>query len=194
MRDGLRVPAQAIVDALLRERNALEKLARALHRSETEDLVQEVWLAALTNPPRADEHVRAWARTVLRRTASRLLLARRNQQDAETAWAEERRGAYEPIESWIEHEDALVRVADLLARLTPVHREALRLHYVEELTARAAAKVARVPYKTFRTRLYRAVERVRRDAQELEEESRRDSSRRASRHGTGGRAQGGCSR
>lgn len=56
-----------------REEEWLYRLARRLVRDDASarDLVQDVWAAALENPPRDDSHPRSWLKTVVHRIATK---------------------------------------------------------------------------------------------------------------------------
>jgi RNA polymerase sigma-70 factor (ECF subfamily) len=136
-------------------------LARHLVRgaARADDVVQETWLAALEHPPRTDEAPRSWLAKVLRNFARRS--ARSEFRRARREEAAARPEALPSTEEIVERETARRRVLEAVLGLEEPYRSAILLRYHEELPPRAIAKRLGVPVETVRTRLKRAIERLR---------------------------------
>jgi RNA polymerase sigma-70 factor (ECF subfamily) len=151
------------VEELLTHRLWVRRIARHLVRDDSlaDDLEQETWLAALTNPPRHATSVRGWLATVLRRT-----LKRGRRGDGRRRALEERASscvpASEPPAADLvalaeEHERVVRAVLDL----EEPFRTALLLRFFEDLPPREIARRTGVPPETVRSRVRRGLERIR---------------------------------
>lgn len=141
---------------LLAHEPFLRSLARSLvfdpHR--VDDLVQETWLAALRHSPRPGPGLRAWLAQVLRNAARQLARRERRRACRERAAARPER-AVPPQEGVRE------RVVDAVLALDEPFRTAVLLRFFEGLPPREVARRTGVPVETARTRLRRALARLR---------------------------------
>lgn len=145
------------IEALLRDRDWVSRLARSLARddAQADDLAQDGWLAALRSPP--GRAVRAWWRSVLRRRAMEV----RREEDRRAA-REGKREAPRPVgPELLERLELEQAVAQAVGGLPEHYRDVILLRYFEELPPRAIAKRLNVPVETVRTRLKRAHELLR---------------------------------
>ncbi len=140
------------IEELLEDQAWLRRLARSLVRdpSLADDLVQEGWLRALTNPP--GRHVRSWWRAVLVRRAIDL------RREAERRRAREGRvpAPEAPSDDLLERVEMQEAVAHAVRGLPEPYRGAILLRYFEGLPPRAIARRLGIPVETVRTHLKRA--------------------------------------
>ncbi|MCK6461952.1 MAG: RNA polymerase sigma factor, partial [Planctomycetes bacterium] len=140
------------IESLLEDQAWLRGLARSLVRdpSLADDLVQEGWLRALTNPPA--RHVRSWWRAVLTRRAIDL-----RREAARRQAREERAPAPEaPSDDLLERVELQEAVAHAVRGLPEPYRGAILLRHFEGLPPRTIAKRLGIPVETVRTHLKRA--------------------------------------
>lgn len=130
-----------------------------LHASNRDDLVQEVWLALLSHPPRRQEQLGSWVRVVARRTLARMRL-----RDRDRARRERRVATAEALRSTI---DALV-CADVreharrqVAGLHEPYRTVITLHYLGGASIREVARAAHASPATVRSQLARGISHLR---------------------------------
>ncbi|MHC4931186.1 MAG: sigma-70 family RNA polymerase sigma factor [Planctomycetota bacterium] len=148
-------------DLLLEHHDFVRGLAKAIlfddHR--VDDVVQEAWLTALRRPPRQPAALRAWLATVVRN------LARRTIRTQERSRARERRTSREEavpsVAELAAREATRRRVVDEMLGLDEPFRSAVYLRYFEGLTAEQIGRRLGVPGATVRSRLKRALERLR---------------------------------
>jgi len=121
-----------------------------------DDIVQEVWLTVfrrireLTNPG----GFRTWLFRIARHRSIDALRARQRRETLEEqAFAEI--GRVLPATQGLE-DAAREVVGDALARLSPAHREAIQLRYLEDLTYGDIATVMGCPVGTVRSRIHHA--------------------------------------
>jgi RNA polymerase sigma factor (sigma-70 family) len=147
-------------ELLLNHAAFLRRLARDLvGDSASEDVVQEVWLRALEQPPRHDSNLRGWLRVVLTNLAR------------SKARTDSRREARERERAMVEGQDVLPRETDRETMLRPVTEAVLALeeplrstvlqHYFHGLTLAEIAKREKLPASTVKSRLQRALEILR---------------------------------
>ncbi|MHC4491860.1 MAG: sigma-70 family RNA polymerase sigma factor, partial [Planctomycetota bacterium] len=155
------MPGPVDIEALLRHREFVRRLARRLVRDEAraDDVVQETYVAALKNPPRHAGALRAWLATVVRKlawtqTRSESRRARREQASAPPAAAPRPEDVLERAE-W--HR----RLVNHVMQLEEPYRSTLLLRYFEELNSSEIARLHGVPAATVRTRLRRGLEQLR---------------------------------
>ncbi len=149
------------LDQLLVHRAWLRRLARALvgEGQAADDLVQEVWLAAMQRPPQERRSLKGWLATVLRRKA------------IDRSRAEQRRALYEsdspspepgvPADELLAQAELHKRLTDAVLELEEPYRGTLLLRYVGGNTLAEVARLQGVPIETVRTRIKRALARLR---------------------------------
>ena len=141
----------------------VRSLARRLLRDPqtADDAAQDAWLAALLAGPAPgllDGLTRGWLATVVRNFALQTLRGRQRRLRREQAVA---RGL--AIDPEAEHFDAalVARVQAAVATLPPDYRAVVHLRFFADRMPVAIADELGVPVETVRTRLKRAVERLR---------------------------------
>ena len=157
------------IEELLAHRAWVQRVARALvlDESRAEDLEQEAWLRAVRTPPPRPS--RAWLGTVLRNAAVNLRLAERRRSAHESSVPPSGEGP-SPAEL-LERAEIVERVARAVRTLEEPYRTAVLLRWFEDLSPPAIAARLEVPLETVRTRLRRALVRLR---EELDREHNGD--------------------
>jgi RNA polymerase sigma factor (sigma-70 family) len=149
------------MEELLAHRQWVRALAQRLAADESsaDDLEQETWLAAVQHPPRDARSPRGWLGTVLRnvqRNAARGATRRGRREEAAA-----RRETSETADDLVaEAETQAVLVREVLALDEP-YRSTVLLRWFDDLTPDEVARRQGVPLETVRTRLKRAVARLR---------------------------------
>jgi RNA polymerase sigma factor (sigma-70 family) len=147
---------------LLANADWLRRLARSLVLDDTQadDLVQETWMAALRAEQRPRD-LRGWLAGVVRHLARNQGrgAARRKGRERAAARGEALPDAHSSLEL-IERERALL---DRVRALTEAQRDVIIARYFEGLAPREIAAHTGVPLATVKTRLARALERLRAD-------------------------------
>ena len=149
------------LDGLLAHGDFARSLARALlfdeHRAD--DVVQQAWLAALQRRPLHAGAARAWLATVIRRLAGRSIReeGRRFRREQATA----RPDVVPSAEEIAERENLRRRVLEAVLALEEPYRSTVLARFYESLTPSQVARGLGVPEATVRTRLRRALERLR---------------------------------
>ncbi|HKD99615.1 MAG TPA: sigma-70 family RNA polymerase sigma factor, partial [Planctomycetota bacterium] len=147
--------------ALLAHAEWVRALARRLVRDAdlADDVAQSAWVAAIETPPAADRSPRRWLAAVLR---SRAIDVRRA---AARALRRERAIARpEAMPSTVEIVDRLSThraVVEAVLSLDEPYRGVILLRFFENLSARAIAARSGVPIATVRTRIARALAKLR---------------------------------
>ncbi|MCB9831616.1 MAG: sigma-70 family RNA polymerase sigma factor [Planctomycetes bacterium] len=144
------------IDELLAQGGWLGRLAAILVRdaADRDDLVQEVWLAALRQPPRRGQE-RSWLRSVLRRRVAESWRRRPDQAEfVETAVTDDPAEALAILES-----HALLGQA--LRELAEPYRGLIVARYLRGETPRAIARRLGRPAATVRTQLSRGLAMLR---------------------------------
>lgn len=143
-------------DELQRHARWIRRLAGDLLRDEgaAEDLVQEVWLAALTHPP-ADGRLRPWLRHVARNFAR--MRHRGNARRAEREREARLPAAPEQPDAYVLRLEAEQRLSRELAALDEPFRSVLMLRYYEDLEPAEIAARLGLPGGTVRWRVMRAL-------------------------------------
>ena len=150
-------------EALLAHREWVERAARALvyGDADAEDLGQQVWLETLEKPPaRGPASPRGWLWSVLRFTAIDAGRSARTRRRHEQAASRPERIDASPAEL-VARAETLDRVAHAVLELEEPYRATVLLRYFEGMESRAIADLQGIPVETVRTRLKRAVERLR---------------------------------
>lgn len=119
-----------------------------------EDVLQEVWLAALEHAPSDVRSLRAWLAALVRNFAFKLhrKQARRDAREEASARAE----AIPSAAQILERESVRKSVVEAVLALDEPYRSTLVLRYFEELSLVEIAKRLGVPRETVHTRLVRA--------------------------------------
>lgn len=148
----------AELEALLARDGWVRELVRRLvGEQDADDVVQQVWVAALERPPRGS--VAAWCAAVARRCAMRWRRDRVRRAQREGA-ATRKDDLPSPAEL-MQRLEAQRLVARLVAELDEPFRAAILLRFAEGMTPAAIARHLSVPTATVRTRIHRGLERVR---------------------------------
>src|SRR5688572_21223181 len=120
------VPAPIHPDELLRHAAWVRALARALvGDDEADDVVQETWVAALTQPPRSPAALRSWLGTVARNFARQRV--RGEQRRLEREHASSRPEALPPTDDVVERAATHRRLVELVLALPEPGRTAVLL-------------------------------------------------------------------
>lgn len=147
--------------ALLEHDGFLRALARSLviDEARADDVVQQAWLAAIRRGPERPGSLRAWLATAVRHIAARLRRGESRRERHELAAA---RGESTPsVAEIVAREQARRRVVEAVLELEEPARTTMLLRYFERLPPRAIARDMGVPVETVRTRIKRALERLR---------------------------------
>jgi RNA polymerase sigma-70 factor (ECF subfamily) len=168
---GLRHRDVALLNALVAQYQY--RLVRYLiyltgSRDAVDDLVQETWLRVLERGRTYDGHSRfePWLFTIARNLAIDTMRKRRivsldaSDDDPESAIAPPISTDPSPFEQAARTQDAH-RLAQSLAALEPIYREALVLRFQEDLSLQEMAKVVGAPVSTVSTRIYRGLAALR---------------------------------
>jgi len=149
------------MDDLLAHRQWVRALARRLAADENaaDDLEQATWLAAVERPPRHAASPRGWLSAVMRniRRNERRGDFRRGRREESVARDEASATAPDLV---AEAEEQTILVREVLALDEP-YRSTVLLRWFDDLTPQEIAERQGVPLETVRTRLKRAVERLR---------------------------------
>ncbi len=155
------------IESLLDEGQFLARLARALVRDPhmADDLIQETWLAALKRPPEGD--VRAWFSAVARNFARRGRRAAADREERERSVARAELG---PSPEEIQRRESVRgAVVEKVLALPEPYRTVVLLRFFENWKPRRIARETGCSVETIKTRLKRALERLR---EELDRENR----------------------
>ncbi len=152
---------KTILDQLLRHSAWARRLAQALVRdaAQADDLVQEVWLAALRRPPAADKPARPWLAKVMRNA-----LRQHDRADARRDAREALRQQPLPLPSpdeLSERLDTQRALTEELAKLEEPYRSTVLLCYFEDLDPSEIARQQSLPASTVRWRLKRGLDELR---------------------------------
>ncbi len=154
-------PANTTIEALLRERAWVARLARGLARDPhaADDLEQESWLDTLLRPPRHAANLRSWLAQRVRHTfhSGARGDVRRVHREALAARAE----AESETQAAVDRADLARELVEIVLKLEEPYRSALVLVYLEGLTPGEVARRQELPASTVRTHLQRGLERVR---------------------------------
>lgn len=149
------------LQALLSNGNWVRKLARDLlyDKDMVDDVMQEVWIAALSRPPSKPEALRAWLRQVVRNLS---FLA--NRTDKRRTRREKQPRHRIPQESPAELSERFEVQAQLAGRIVNLeepYRTIVVLRFYEDLRPTEIAEYLEAPASTVRTQLSRALARLR---------------------------------
>jgi RNA polymerase sigma factor (sigma-70 family) len=151
-------------EELLEHLPSLRGLARALvHGDEVEDLVADTMLRAYERPPRHGRNIRAWLTATLRNLAidrSRRSRAQSTREDRVRIAAQGKSDGAKPDEI-LARSEALHLLHSMLRELDDADHQLLLLRYFEGLNATQIGARLDLPPATVRTRLTRALGRLR---------------------------------
>jgi RNA polymerase sigma-70 factor (ECF subfamily) len=148
------------LEELLAGSRWVRELARGLVRDtwSADDLAQDAWVAALSRPgPVRDP--RAWIAGVVRHLARREARSGERRQRRESLAARAER--VPSTDELVERSELQERLSAAVRDLDEPYRTTVLLHYAEGLSLEDIARTQRVPSSTVRTRLARALERLR---------------------------------
>lgn len=163
VRDTAPMPAIPHLDpeTLFEHTAWMRGLARKLVLSDerADDVVQEAWRAALETPPRRSVPLRAWLAGIVRKQALFLRRSegRRAGREADAA----RPAAVASAAELAACADEQRRLLEAVLALPEPYREVVLLRFYEGLEPRHIATRTNAPVNTVRTRLQRALERLR---------------------------------
>jgi len=151
------------IENLLTHRDWVRRVARALVSSEDEarEIEQEAWVRAVARPPAAEGKAKAWFRTVLKRVA-RDRWRNRTRRDAREQQAP-RPTASAPTADLVAEAESHRLVVNAAMALPDPYREAIVLRFFHELPAAEIAERLDIPLETVRTRVKRALARLRKE-------------------------------
>ncbi|MEW6744900.1 MAG: sigma-70 family RNA polymerase sigma factor [Planctomycetota bacterium] len=154
-------PSTHPIEAMLAHERWVRALARSLvlDEADSDDVVQQTWIAALRSPPGAGRGLRGWLATVVRNAATTLRRDEDRRRSREQAAA---RPETLPSTAELVEEAHLRRhlVGEVL-RLDEPYRTTVLLRYFREMRAQQIASLQGIPVATVKTRLHRALERLR---------------------------------
>ena len=151
------------IDDLLVHREWVGRVARTLVHGEAaaDDLEQEAWVRAMAHPPAAPLRApRGWLRSLLRFAAIDASRAARTRRLHEEGAAARERVEATP-DSLVARAEILERLVHAVLALEEPYRGTVLLRYFEDLPPAEIARRQGVPVETVRTRLKRALERLR---------------------------------
>ena len=140
---------------------ALRSLVRSLlfDPQHVDDVVQEVWVAALRNAPKNPENVRAWVTTVVKRFIHREQRTQRARTERERVTAKIE--ALPSVAEFAEQESTRRMVVDALLALDEPYRSVLQQRFFDEKPVREIAREMQVPRETVKTRIKRGLSKLR---------------------------------
>ncbi len=156
-----RVPEAPDPQLLLQHAGWLRALVRGLIRGEqeVEDVMQDTWVTALERPPQRSRALPACLARVARNLAftggrSKRRLARRERVKA-------RPEGVPSTEEMVERAELHRQVVQAVLALDEPYRSTLLMRYFEDLTPREIARRSGIPPGTVRSRIKRALDRLR---------------------------------
>jgi len=149
------------IERLLEHRAWVRTLARALvaDAGRADDVEQDAWLAAMTHPPRHADGLKSWLARLVRHRVSNARRAETRREAHERTVVQSPRDA-DPADAVARIEE-LERVVRAVLSLDEPYRSTIVLRFYEDLDAHAIAVRTGTPVETVRTRLKRALARLR---------------------------------
>src|SRR5258708_23847424 len=135
-------------ETLLAHATWLRRLAASLvdDRSLADDLVQDVWVAALRHPPDEDRPVKPWIARVVRNAARFRWRGESNRAAREAAVARDAEKLTPTTEELLARHELQQLLAKLVGELDEPYRETILLRYAEGLQwARVARRLELAP-------------------------------------------------
>jgi RNA polymerase sigma factor (sigma-70 family) len=154
-------PNDPPLSELLEHQEFVRRLARHLvgDASRADDLVQDVWVAALRSRPTGISSMRAWLARVTRNKAAKTMRSDEHRKAREERVAESQAGrAPDEFEAEFELQRLVSEVVD---KLDEPHRRTILLRYFKDMSHAEIASKTGVPLATVRTRLQRGLQLVR---------------------------------
>ncbi len=153
--------APITLDSLLVHRAWVRSVARAMvgDANCADDVEQDVWLAALERPPTHAASPRGWLGTVTRNFARRLHRDAATRQRYESSVLA--RAPANPAADLVAEAELQQRIARAVLDLEEPFRATVLLRYFDGLPIREVAQELDVPVETVRSRLRRALDRLR---------------------------------
>lgn len=154
-------PPDEVVREFLAYEDDLRAYARriATDAATGDDLVQEAFLTAASNPPKHSDDLQAWLRAVIRGLAMREVRSRTRRRHWESkASAKKHERIEDPHQNLSEVELVAHRAVECLG---DPYSEVLNLRLFEELAPEEIAKRLDRPLETTRSQIYRGLERLR---------------------------------
>lgn len=146
---------------LLSQTHWLRQLARSLVNEGADDVVQDAWVAALSNPPRGERGLRPWLRTVVTNAVRLRWRGNANRVAREEAASDlDDRLVPSPAELLERHELQQL-LARLVGELDEPFRSTILLRFAEGLTPAEIADRLSIPGGTVRWRLKEGLDRLR---------------------------------
>jgi RNA polymerase sigma-70 factor (ECF subfamily) len=129
-----------------------------VHREESEDVLQEVWLSVVRKLPALEDPAafRAWIYRIARHRALSRLRRARIELELEGPDAPPELLALEPEDSRAYDDVDPASLREGLERLSPAHREALTLRFLDDLSYEEIASVIECSVGTVRSRIHYA--------------------------------------
>ena len=147
-------------ESLLREAGWLKRLACGLVGPDSaDDVVQSTWLAALEHPPEHPGRLRAWLKRVATNLAMRSLWRENRRPRTESAAA--RPESLPSTAELVAQMSLQRRIVDEVLALDEPFRSTVVLVFFHDLSAAEVGRRMAIPSSTVRTRLARALERLR---------------------------------
>lgn len=155
---------QAADPDLMGERTWMRRLALTLAGDDHDaaDLEQDTWVKLLRNPPDRKVSLRAWIATVMRNTARNSHRGRTRRVAREELWSRGQPGLVEGGAEGLDGDVAQV-LRRAVERLGEPYHEAIALRFYSQLTPKEIGEHLGIPAATVRTRLRRALQRLRQD-------------------------------
>jgi RNA polymerase sigma factor (sigma-70 family) len=156
-------PTPTHPETLLNHLDFVRGLARSLlfDEHQVDDVVQQTWLFALESGPAEPGAIRNFLGKVVRGRAHNLRRNERRIKAREARAADRDLGDVPSTAEVVEREATRRQLVDAVLRLDEPYRSTVLLHYFENLTPTQIARRVGVPAATVRTRLRRALERLR---------------------------------
>lgn len=154
-------PPFDVEQQLERHATALRRLAGALLRNshDAEDAVQEVWVAALREPPPQDSSHGGWLRTVLMRVVGkfRRSTSRRELHEIAAARPELSPDQAPDQAAMLAHQEMAKQLMAAVFALEPVYRDTIWQRFFEGRSPQEIASTSGIPIATVKSRLQRGV-------------------------------------
>ncbi|MEZ5979319.1 MAG: sigma-70 family RNA polymerase sigma factor [Planctomycetota bacterium] len=150
------------IEQLLEHREFLARLAGRLaaDSAAAEDLVQDVWVKALSRPPASDENLRQWLAQVLKHHAFSTHRSRKSREKHETANAQHE-DSQESSAAEAARQDLREFLAGAVLSLPYHERSVVILRFYSGVATEECARRLRIAPRTVRLRLSNALERLR---------------------------------